>query len=238
MGISDFISRLTDYYSRHGFSATIRRAGLGAKRAVFSSRMVVFYCDLATETARPVNITNSMEVNRLQNEAEISQQDLLEIISFWNPKQARRNIKERFAKGASLWLIKSEDKVAGFGWTLHGCTVEPHYFPLGQDDVHLFDFHVFPRYRGRGINPLLVICILRELAVNCTGRAFIEAAEWNQAQLASLQKTPFRRLGSARWFTVFGHTFTTWDKLTSAEQARQANESRSKMPVVVSSHER
>jgi len=84
--------------------------------------------------------------------------------SFWNPKLAHQSMKERFGLGASLWLIKSRDKLAGYGWTLRGGTVEPHYFPLGQDDVHLFDFHVFPHYRGQGMNPFLVIHILRSLA--------------------------------------------------------------------------
>ena len=38
----------------------------------------------------------------------------------WNPKQAHRNIRERFEQAASLWLIKSGDKLAGYGWTLQG----------------------------------------------------------------------------------------------------------------------
>ena len=46
MAISSSFSRLTAYYTRHGFVATIRRAGLALKRALFASRMVVFYCDL------------------------------------------------------------------------------------------------------------------------------------------------------------------------------------------------
>ncbi len=35
-------------------------------------------------------------------------------------------------KGALLWLIKSEDGLAGYGWTLQGRTIEPHYFPLAS----------------------------------------------------------------------------------------------------------
>jgi ribosomal protein S18 acetylase RimI-like enzyme len=93
---------------------------------------------------------------------------------------------------------------------LHGGTVEPHYFPLGWDDVHLFDFHVFPQYRGQGMNPFLVTHILRSLAAEGADRAFIEAAEWNEAQLSSLAKTPFRRLGCARKSTIFGCTIVWW----------------------------
>ena len=47
MSISSSISRLTDYYKRNGLRATVRRLGLAAKRALFSSRMVLFYCDLS-----------------------------------------------------------------------------------------------------------------------------------------------------------------------------------------------
>jgi ribosomal protein S18 acetylase RimI-like enzyme len=88
--------------------------------------------------------------------------------------------------------------------------MERHYFPLGPDDVHLFDFHVFPQYRGQGTNPLLVTRILQGLATEGASRALIEAAEWNQAQLSSLAKTPFRRLGLARKLTIFDRTIVCW----------------------------
>ena len=67
MAISNSFSRLTEYYTRHGFGATIRRAGLAVKRALFSNRMVVFYCDLAMQTTAPVNIPSSLKVERLRS---------------------------------------------------------------------------------------------------------------------------------------------------------------------------
>jgi len=109
-------------------------------------------------------------------------------------------------------MIKSEGKLAGYGWSLRGRTIERHYYRLGPDDVHLFDFYVFPQYRGRGLNPLLVTEILRNLAIERMDRAFIEAAEWNQAQLASLRKTPFHRLGRASKFTILQKTIIFWDE--------------------------
>jgi hypothetical protein len=210
MNIADSIARLGDYYQRHGFFATMERGGLAIKRILFSSRMVVFYFDLGMQAAAQVPIPNSLKVERFAAYAELSQQDLREMTSFWSPKLAHRNIRDRFEKGASLWLIRSEGSLAGYGWTLQGQTMEPYYFPLAPEDAHLFDFHVFRRYRGQGINPLFVTCILWNLGLNCRGRAFIEAAEWNQAQLLSLQKTPFRRLGLVRSFTMFGQTLVFW----------------------------
>ena len=206
MTISTSISRLTAYHARNGFRATVRRTGVAAKRALFANRMVLFYCDLSKPDLSSMPLPSFLKVERKKIAAELSAEDLKTMTNFWNPKLARRNIAERFEKGASLWLIRCDGNLAGYGWTLRGSTIEPHYFPLAQDDVHFFDFHVFPQYRGRGMNPFLVNQILRELVAEGPGRAFIEAAEWNQAQLSSLTRTPFRPLGFASKLTVFGRT--------------------------------
>jgi ribosomal protein S18 acetylase RimI-like enzyme len=218
MTMSASISRLAAYYTRRGLGATIRRAALAVSRGLFSNRMVLFYCDLSGQTSWPADLPSSVEIERKSNEAELSPKDLHEVIDVWNPKLAHRNIKQRFDRGASLWMIKSDGRLAGYGWTLQGSTVEPHYFPLKHDDVHLFDFHVFPQYRGQGLNPLLVTHILRNLAVECGGRAFIEAAEWNQAQLSSLMRTPFRRLGWARKSIIIRRTIVCRDEVETRER--------------------
>jgi ribosomal protein S18 acetylase RimI-like enzyme len=210
MANSTSISRFTAYYSRHGLEATIRRAGLAMKRALFSSRMVVFYCDLGKQNTAPVNIPSSLKVERLRSYAELTSRDLQEMTSFWNPKQALRNIRERFDQGASLWLIKSGDKLAGYSWTLRSHTIAHYYFLLGEDDVQLFDFYVFPKFRGRAILWFLVANILDSLRAEGAMRVFGDVAEWNQPSLSFYRMTPFRRLGLARSFTILGHTFTRW----------------------------
>lgn len=220
MAISTSIARLGTYYKRRGLAATARRAGLAVRRALFSGRNVLFHCDLATQKKPAADLPSFLRVERKRSSSELSPEDLEAMTSFWNPRLAHRNMKERFALGASLWLIKSHDKLAGYGWTLQGRTVEPHYFPLGQDDLHLFDFNVFPQYRGRGINPSLVTHILGSLAADCAGRAFIEAGEWNHAQLLSLSKTPFSRIGWARKLTILGHTFVCWAEKAEIEASR------------------
>ncbi len=218
MSISTAISRMSAYYKLHGFGATIERAGVAVKRGLFANRMVVFYCDLPGLAARPVNIPSLMRIDRLQSQAELGQADLEEITSFWNPEQARRNIEERFMKGSSLWLIKSEDKVAGYGWTLQGRTIAEYYFPMGSKDVQLFDFYVFPKFRGRALHWLLTAYILQTLRAEGAARAFADTGEWNQAQISSFRMTPFRRLGLVRSFPIFGRTFLSWSGQEAAEQ--------------------
>jgi hypothetical protein len=178
---------------------------------MFSNRTVLFYFDLMSGISWPGDLPSSIVIERKLNEAEISQSDLQEFINFWNPQIARQELEDRFNKNASLWMIKVDGNLAGYGWTLRGRTIEPHFLFLGQDDVHLFDYYIAPPYRGRGLNPMLVNQILRKLSTERPGRTFIEVAEWNHAQLSSLRKTPFRRLGSARKLTIRGRTVVCRD---------------------------
>ena len=212
MTISPYISRFIVYLRNNGCRATGRRILQDVNRALFVNRTILFYCDLSTLNCGSADLSSSVKVERRKSETEVDQVDLQKIVNFWNPKHTCRQVRERFEQGASLWIIKSEGNLAGYGWSLQGRTIAPHYFPLGRNDVHLFDFLVFPQYRGRRMNPLLVTQILCDLVPECRGRAFIEAAEWNHAQLSSLQRTPFRRLGGARKLAIFRRAIVGWDE--------------------------
>lgn len=206
------IGRALSYGKRHGLRATLSRAMVSFKRGWLGTRMVLFECDLhAQNFSRPEDLADAV-IERKNGPAEIDPKDLQQITNAWNPRQAARLHAERFARGASLWLLKLDGQVAAFGWTLRRDTMEPHYFPLSDGDAHLFDFFVFPAYRGRRLNPLLVNHILAGLAVEGLSRAFIEAAEWNTAQLSSLNRTCFRKLGLARKFRIFGRTVVVWSQ--------------------------
>jgi hypothetical protein len=227
MAISTPISRFAHYYKRHGFRATIRRGALAVRRVLFTNRTVVFYCELAKQTTPPADCPSSLKVERLRTYAELDPQDLHQVIHVWNPKLAQRNIEERFGRGASLWLIKSGNGLAGYSWTLQGQTMVPYYVPLGEDDIHLFDFYVFPKYRGRALIYFLVIHILRSLAAEGAVRVFGEVEEWNQASLLSYTIMPFRRLGWARKLTIFGRTIVCWAGNNGARPAREHRSRRS-----------
>jgi ribosomal protein S18 acetylase RimI-like enzyme len=210
MEIAALTSRFAAYYSRHGLRATTRRAGLALRRALFFNRQVIFYCDLASQASPQEPLPSLLKVEKKSGFDELSSQELHELIEFWNPKLARGRMEERFAKAASLWLIKSNETLAGYGWTLRGSSIAGYYFPMGERDVQFFDFHIFPKFRGRAIDWFLMTHILQRLATEGGGRAFAEAAEWNRASLSSLASTVFHPLGSVRHLTVFGYDFVNW----------------------------
>lgn len=221
MSFSTSLSRVTEFYRRHGFAATLQRAWVGAKRGFLSGRMVVFYCDLSSRKLRPMNAPAGCSVRRIRSLAELGSDRFRAITGFWNPTLAQQNIRERFERGASLWLVESDRQLAGFGWTLEGSAIEPYYFPLGAKDVQLFDFYIVPEFRGRTLYWLLTNHILCTLAAEGWSRAFADTHEWNRRQLAAFQMTPFRALGSVKSYKLFGRVLTSWSASSSTAQLGQ-----------------
>jgi GNAT superfamily N-acetyltransferase len=209
----DKFERLIGYLKRHGLRATILRFGLAFKRMLKGTRLVLFYCDLGSVSHPGTNDSSGLNIERKTARNELAAKDLQKILGVSNGSGAPRQISERFEHGAALWLCKLEDQLVGYGWTIIGRTVKPHFFPLGAADAHLFDFFVFPEYRGRQFNASLVIHILKTLGAEGKRRAFIEAAEWNIAQLRSLSRMPFQQLGRARKFGSFGRLFVIWKNI-------------------------
>jgi hypothetical protein len=220
MTISNGIQRLREYQRRHGLVVTLERAALAIRRALFSSHSVLFYCDLAGQLEALPGLPPSLQVERRKSLSELDWQDLQDILGAWNAAAAERNMRERFDLGASLWLIKSGGRLAGYGWTLQGRTVEPHYFPLGPDDVQFLDFYVFQKYRGKAIDWFLMTYIMCQLAAEGLARAFGEAAEWNRASISSFKMTPFRPFGSASKRTILGRTIVFWSKQEGVSVAK------------------
>jgi GNAT superfamily N-acetyltransferase len=218
VGISISINRATEYFKRHGLAETLKRAGLAMRRTLIANRMVVYCCDLATMPIKQVSIPESMSIERVRSEEALGAKNREAITSFWNPDLAQRNIQDRFQKGATLWLIRCGEILAGYGWTIQGRSVSPsYYFPILLGDVQFFDFLVFPKFRGRAIQWLLTAHILKTLKDEGASRAFADTHEWNQAQLASFKMTAFRPIGMVRTVTFFGRSFIRWSEIKTEE---------------------
>ena len=210
MKIANASLRIVDYYQRYGFVATLRRVRIAFARSVFAPKMVVFYCDLNEKHLPKTKLPESVKVKRVTELKELSRDDLQRIVAVWNPKLANQKIVERFDNGATLWLIEFQDRLAGYGWTMRGRTIAEYYFPMGPSDVQLFDFLVFPEFRGRALHWFLTGYILTALASEGGARAYADTHEWNQAQLASFKMTPFRPLGTVRTYQFFGQHLMSW----------------------------
>ena len=74
--------------------------------------------------------------------------------------------------------VRSGEILAGYGWTIQGRPISScYYFPLLPGDVQFFDFLVFPKFRGRAIQWLLTLHILKTLKDEGASRAFADTHE-------------------------------------------------------------
>jgi ribosomal protein S18 acetylase RimI-like enzyme len=235
--ILNSFSRAREYLKRHGLAETLQRAGVVVRRELFANRMVVYYCDLAKLSAKPVVVPESVRIERVRTEGALGAEDREAITGFWNPELAQQNIRERFEKSATLWLIRSGDKLAGYGWTIQDRPISPYYFPITPGDVQFFDFLVFPKFRGRAIQWLLTTYILNLLKEEGASRAFADTHEWNEAQLASFKMTAFRPLGMVRTVTLFGHSFSGWSEMKTT-MPKKINAERGSAAAVARPHGR
>ncbi len=218
------VSRLTNYYRRHGFRASVERVGLFLSQALTSGKMVVFYWDLT----RPVesfdwpNLRDHLTVEQKNSREEIAASDWNQIVDFWNRKLTEPAFSLRLQHGATIWLLRSEGKLAGYMWSVGGRTLEPYYYPLGAGDAMVYDFLVFPEYRGRRFLPYLLNYVLKEMRAQNMTRAHFDVAAWNRASLSGTAKTAYPRhmLGIARKRTFFGRTFVQWLPLPQLEAER------------------
>ena len=205
--------RFLAYYRRFGLIASLRRGVCWLRESVVNREAVLFYCDLRVGLGTLGELPGAYSVERKECRSEISEEDMDKMLNYWNRDLRERQIQDRFRRGATVWLVKKNGQLAGHGWTLTGATMEPHFFPLAENDVHLFDFVVFPEFRGQGANVALVNKILAVVASEGRSRAFIESALRNTAQLRSLNKTPFHKLGTARKVSCFRWVLVVWGRV-------------------------
>lgn len=147
-----------------------------------------------------------------KNFGEILKDEIETLIHYGGERIIRYELKNRFGKGAYLWLMKVDRKAVGMVWTIRQKTLKPYYWPLTPNDVHLFDNEVFRDYRGQGINPFLINYVVFELKQKGFVRAFIETNEINKPEIRSLSKTFFAELGRAKRLHLPGQNITIWSK--------------------------
>jgi len=219
MGRYNLVERSIGFYRKNGLQKTFSRGWLSLRRMVWQSEMVLFYTLLGELSDIKNDQLYSFKIERIKREEDIPDLAFRRLLNHWNETIMRRHIKERFGKGAVLWLAKLGKNYAGFGWSIIGTPIEPYFFPLTDTDIHFFNFHIFPEYRGRGINPLLVNHMLLLLKQEGLERAFIETHAWNKAEIRSIEKTYFHKLGEVRKVTIFGKPIVYWSKISFQERA-------------------
>ena len=205
-------ARFFKYYHQHGFIGTVGRIFREIWLVISKKRFVLYYVDLPISSTDKRTFPSNVQVLPKYNMEEINTDEMNVLASYRGIDVIKYHAKKRFDKGAILWLAKIDGKTAGMIWSLRGRTMEPYYFFLTDNDVHLFDNEIFKDYRGGGINTVLIERVLLELKNMGAIRAFISTNLRNKAEQRSLGKTSFKKFALARKFHILNRDISIWSK--------------------------
>lgn len=184
---------------------------------------MLFSADLARLGNKENIVPGNFKVECHKTEEKIPKQDRSALFSYVGEKIIRFDMKERFGKGSVLWLVKVDDMLVGYIWTISGITIQPHFFPVTDNDVHFFDNFIFEEFRGRGINPVFVDYVLWKVKKQGLIRAFIDTKTTNTPEIRSLAKTHFKPYGLARKLYICGRDITVWTQRPDLDKYRKAS---------------
>lgn len=208
------IVKLIYFFKTNGPWNTITYSVQKVKRKIIPSKVVLFYIDLIDRDNKRCELPDDYNIEKINSFNEIRQDDLNVLNRYLGKKKISNQINKRFEiPQTCLNLLKVDNKLVGFIWTIRGGYVVPFYFPVLENDAVIFDVVIFPKYRGQRLSSIFteyITCLLRNDGLI---RIFISVATWNNSSLRWVKKMDYRRLGTTRKFRMFHIYLTRWYNL-------------------------
>jgi len=205
-----FLTRFMKYYKKRGFLSTFRRIYEQPKRSIFKGQMLLLYAELSEVDDSVLNLPNNIFIEIKRNYDEAVQTDMQTMINYWRKVVMMDKIKERFEKGAILWIIRMNGHVAGYQWSIRGSMAAAYPLPVTPHDAIFFNAETFEEYRGLGLYPLLTNFMFAKLKAEGVKRVFAFSYAWNTSIIRGIAKNYFNKFSEARNFHVFGQNITIW----------------------------
>ncbi len=197
------------YYRKYGFLSSIYRLWIIVIRTLFQNSSIIYFSNLTDLKASPQNYFD-LELESKKKEEDLTEENCKQLYAYQDKRILESQMKNRFNKGAVLWLAKLNDEIVGFIWTIRRRTIKPFFFPLLESDAYLFDNEILSDYRGKGINPVFIDKVLIELKHEGYIRAFIDTRLWNKPEIHSLKKTCFMKLALVRQVRLLEKNIVIW----------------------------
>lgn len=178
--------------------------------AVFKPYDMVFYTDLSQSNEKPMSPPVNITVESVFNESQIPYNVMQALIKHVGKEIIIHQVRERFSSEATLWVIRSGGNLAGYVWSAGRSEFGPYYFPIGENDVFLFDGAVLEDYRGKNIYPVLLSNVLYGLKTSGKSRAYYDAHSWNEAVIRSFMKVKAKKLGIVKKYRIGRKHYIVW----------------------------
>lgn len=194
-----------------GAAARVARAGVRLARDLARRGASWVYARRGVSVYEATPLTGAAE--RGHASARVIEADLGTLLKSaqFTSEGDRRTILQaataRFRTGDKCYLVLEGERVAGFGWV----ATRPEFMvtevglplPFGPSEFVLYDFVVFPQWRGRGLYPALLRGIR---ALNADKTLWIFAEHWNRASVKGIVAAGFTFAFTMERTKVLGRT--------------------------------
>jgi len=198
MSIRRLYLRSRKYLLQHGLKSSIVRLWQATQNLIFYNRDIIFCRDLIRGELKGFAMPENFRIEKTEKGSDAAEELLKRIAEDYPKVLLQENFQKRFDMGASLWCLKHDTEYAGYVWILTGRTPRPWYLPLLGHDVYLFDALAFPKFRRRGLTPIMLHHILKYYKSEGFQRAYLETKEWNIIIIKLMLKSEFARIGLAK----------------------------------------
>jgi hypothetical protein len=197
-----------------GIISGIRWLIIKIYRRMLPHRQTIRFADLGEISSDGFSMPDNIKIQRFHSRDQMNKEDLkilLESETELMGSAASNLIHQRFEKGGILWLIKVDNNLAGYRWTIVKDPITPTYVPHTEKDVHVIATELFKEYRGKNLFILFTKHMMITLKNEGFKRVFSETYLWNKRADNALSKIEYyRKIGIARRFSFFGRNIVIW----------------------------
>lgn len=206
------IRRALNILRRHGVGYFLKRITELMRRASYTKSEVLFRVDLNESGRGLMELPEGVTLGHAAAMREVPSELLEQAYAQKTEAIVSHYMRHFFARGAHFWYLTVDSTLVGVCWSTVSDGGLFYFSPLAPDEAIIEATEVYPAYRGKGYNPLMIKAVFDALANRGVRRVYMSSKKWNTPSLRSLAKTGLREAGSVRRFELFGKRITIWDR--------------------------
>ncbi|HEX2981071.1 MAG TPA: hypothetical protein VHO48_12455 [Anaerolineaceae bacterium] len=145
-------------------------------------------------------------------ELTLADQDLLAELTEMNEfHNTHAELVQRLNLGELCYVALHRGHIISYTWgsfQAYPVTFLSRTFPVGPDEVYLYDAYTLEAYRGEGINPYLNVLAGKRIGQKYNKRAIVGFMRVrNKSSMRSAQKRGLVRISTAGYLKLFGFRF-------------------------------
>ncbi len=161
--------------------------------------------------ASPPRCPPSFSVCPLNSLAHLSEGDR-QILRDYGGDKMVESFTTQFARGATPWVGRIQEQLAGVCWLVPASISSDYFFPLLEGDAVISSCFTIPRHRGKGVFSRILYQIAKSSSKRGLRRIFINCKTWNAPSMRGILKAGFKEIGVANRVRIARRNITIWQR--------------------------